>query len=63
VGADSDKRIAQRAADKLSEGDVKGAVWVLSKCESIAIANAASLKRLIDLHPEAPAERRPPPQP
>jgi len=63
VGAHSDKRIAQRAADQLSEGDVKGAVRVLSKSDSIAIANEASLKRLIDLHPGAPADKRPPPQP
>jgi len=54
----SEQLIASRAAAKLEDGDVKGAVRVLSSNESLAPFNLDSYNALLPLHPNAPPDRR-----
>ena len=55
---DDEAVIARRAAGKLEEGDVRGAIRLLCSSDTIAAPDAVSLEKLRLLHPEAPADRR-----
>ena len=51
---------AKRAAAKLDEGNVKGAICLLCSTDTIAEASTATLQQLLPKHPPAPADKRAP---
>jgi len=51
--------IARRAAAKLDEGDVKGAVRSLCSSDTLQKPTLLSFQKIKDKHPPAPADRRP----
>ena len=53
--------IAKRASVKLEDGDVRGAIRILSSSETIAPRDAATFETLKTLHPPRPPDRRPSP--
>ena len=53
--------IAKRASLKLEDGDVRGAIRILSSSETIAPRDAATFEILKTLHPPRPPDRRPAP--
>jgi hypothetical protein len=57
-GINSDSAIAKRAASKLEEGNVCGAIRALCSNETIATPDETTIQRLKHLHPIMPADRR-----
>ena len=55
---DVDSAIAKRAAAKLEEGNVKGAIRLLCSNNTIASPNLDSFTKLSALHPPVPEDRR-----
>jgi len=55
------EEIAKRATAKLEDGDVRGAIRILSSSETIAPRDAATFETLKTLHPPRPPDRRPAP--
>jgi hypothetical protein len=55
--------VARRATVKLEEGDVRGALRVLSSRDTIAPKNDETISSLRALHPPLPDDRRAPPPP
>ena len=53
-----DEVSARRASAKLEEGDVRGAIRLLSSQDALAPATQATLSRLLTMHPPSPADRR-----
>ena len=53
--------IAKRASIKLEDGDVRGAIRILSSSDTIAPRDATTAAALGALHPSTPPDRRPPP--
>src|ERR1043165_4598565 len=60
-GQTFDQAIASRAASKLEEGEVKGAVRLLCSNNKLAAPNNASYNSLLTLHPKAAPDTRPSP--
>ena len=56
----SDAAAANRAAAKLDEGDIKGAIRQLCSSDVVAEPSAATMQLLLPKHPSAPADRRAP---
>ena len=56
-----DETLAKMAAAKLEDGDVKGAVRLLCSDDMLAVPDDVTYDALCDLHPPAPADRRPAP--
>ena len=57
-GVSEAELVARRASAKLEEGDVKGAIRLLSSRDTLAPATQATLTSLQALHPSAPLDRR-----
>lgn len=57
----SEQQIADTAAAKLEDGDVKGAVRILCCDDKLAVVNSTTLSELCRLHPCTPLDRRPAP--
>ena len=55
---DDETATAKRAASKLEEGDVRGAIRLLCSMDTIAAPNDESLDKLRHLHPATPSDRR-----
>ena len=62
-GVSEAELVARRASAKLEEGDVKGAIRLLSSRDTLAPATQATLTSLRALHPSAPLDRRATPVP
>ena len=60
-GVSEAEQVARRASVKLEEGDVKGAIRLLSSRDTLAPATQATLTSLRSLHPPVPLDRRPAP--
>ena len=60
---DEEGEVARRATAKLEEGDVRGALRVLSSGDTLAPRNEETVARLRALHPSMPPDRRAPPTP
>lgn len=60
-GKDEDEEVAGRASAKLEEGDIRGAIRILSSKDTIAPMDDSTLASLVALHPPAPIDRRTPP--
>ena len=61
AAVDENTEAAKRASAKLEEGDVKGAIRILTSKDKVAPVNEATAASLRVLHPPAPADLRPPP--
>ena len=59
VTVNDDAEAAKRASTKLEEGDVRGAVCILSSKDTVAPVNISTTASLRALHPPAPADLRP----
>jgi len=55
---DTERRTAERASEKLGEGDVRGAIRTLCSTATIAPPNAQNYAKLTTLHPTRPADRQ-----
>ena len=58
-----DEAAAKRASAKLEEGNIKGALQLLSSVDSVAPCTRVIYDSLKALHPSSPPNRRPPPVP
>jgi len=58
---DEDAEAARRASAKLEDGDVRGAIRILSSKDTVAPMNDATAASLRLLHPPAPVDLRPAP--
>ena len=58
---DEELEVARRAVAKLGEGDVRGALRVLSSKDTLAPRNNTTMASLLALHPPMPTDRRAPP--
>ncbi len=61
--ATDDDMVARRAASKLNEGDIKGAIQVLSSSAKLVPITPEVLDKLKSKHPPEPADAAPPPPP
>ena len=60
---DGDESAARRASVKLEDGDIKGAMRLLSSSETLAPPTKETFDSLAILHPPRPGDRRPAPLP
>jgi len=57
----TDEMIAKIASAKLEDGDIRGAIRLLSSADSAIPPNEDTFNKLVILHPARHTERRPPP--
>jgi hypothetical protein len=55
---DDDRAVTRRAAIKIEESDIKGAIRTLCSTETLVIPDKSILPKLSSLHPTAPTDRR-----
>jgi len=57
----TDEMIAKTASAKLEDGDIRGAIRLLSSADSIVPPDEDTFKKLVELDPARHTDRRPPP--